>query len=240
MHVCRSSRLKPTPLCRLSISTYVARSLSSSAASASIASIPTEASSVANAASAESSSAWANSTASRSDGSASAQHGQRCLGVGLLLHGLELAVVELALAALHRRDLVHQRLGLARRDDRLQLRFQPSLLAIQIGTRGLGLLDGGVGSIDDRLQPGALGDVRGVSGRDLGQSDPLGQPSAPSFDLIEFGVQLLQRQQRRAVHGFGLLTITPAGNLAHDNTVVFESTVGSGARGSRLVGTMVV
>ena len=119
----------------------------------------------------------------------------------LLLEGLELAVVEGIPFGGDRVELVHQGLGLARRDDRLQLGLQPLALLRQLGTVSLGRLDRFVelalagDDRGDRLPVAAGFGRRRRNGRSLRQIGP------PMGELVDGRVCSLQLAQVVGQHG---------------------------------------
>ena len=90
-------------------------------------------------------------TSDRSAGSSARFAGELGFECRLLLHRLEFADVEFVALLGERGDLVHQRLGLARGDDRLQLAVQPLEVAGDLGATLLVVLDLGFESSDPGL-----------------------------------------------------------------------------------------
>jgi hypothetical protein len=153
------------------------------------------------------------------------QRGRLGLQLAVLFEVGQLPVVHLVALRGEAVDLVHQRLGLARRDDRLQLLLEPGAVGGQRGAVVLELLDRGnelVGAGRDRRL--AVGN--GLSGRRrVGERRSFRQVGPPVPQLIRGRVEPLEFEE---VSG------------QHDTTLLPCGVVGMGARGSSTFAGIVV
>ena len=175
-------------------------------------------------------SAAASSAAARS-AAAACSISERCADaevvddLRLLFEVGQLGVVELVTPGRERVELTHQRLGLTRREHRLQLALQTLPVVRQLRPRPLRLLD--------RLVELALpGQQRGDAARGAGElggrrfrRGPLGKMGATVGELADRRVDVLQFQQVVAQHAA----------IRYSSGTVF-----SGARGSRTLAGIVV
>lgn len=131
----------------------------------------------------------------------SGELGEPRLGVRLLVHRLQLTIVQLVALHVERLDLVSERFGLTCFTHRLQLLLQTCSLGRQLGGLTFGCLDDGFGrgellgcSIDGSAMLGEL-PIRG------GQCLRFRQAGEAATMLVEGDVELLQLPEGLAVHG---------------------------------------